>query len=188
MAGDAASKYATYEDLLSLPENVTGQIVDGVLYTQPRPAFRHQRGTTQLASKLSERFDSDGHGPPEWFIFTEPEVHFGRHVLVPDIAGWRRSTMPEWPDEAYTSICPDWVCEALSPSTAKFDRIQKLPIYFEFGVSHVWILDPTEHTVEIFKHARGGYQLIGTHKDDDRLQAEPFDALTIDLSKLWARK
>ena len=31
-------KFATYEDLFDLPENLVGEIIHGQLITQPRPA------------------------------------------------------------------------------------------------------------------------------------------------------
>ncbi len=36
-----APKRATHEDLFSVPEHMTGEIIGGVLYTQPRPASPH---------------------------------------------------------------------------------------------------------------------------------------------------
>lgn len=38
-----APKFARYEDLFDLPENVTGEIVNGRLVTHPRPAPKHAR-------------------------------------------------------------------------------------------------------------------------------------------------
>jgi len=53
-----------------------------------------------------------------WRILGEPELHLGRDVIVPDLAGWRRERLPRLPDEAYISMAPDGVCEVLSPSTS----------------------------------------------------------------------
>ena len=78
----------------------------------------------------------------------EPELHLGPHVVVPDIAGWRRERLPRLPDTAYIETSPDWVCEVLSPSTARIDRTDKLAIYAEFGVGHAWYVDPIAKTLE----------------------------------------
>jgi Uma2 family endonuclease len=56
----------------------------------------------------------------------EPELHLGRHVLVPDLAAWRRERMPELPDAPFLTVAPDWICEVLSPSTEGVDRAEKL--------------------------------------------------------------
>jgi Uma2 family endonuclease len=37
--------------------------------------------------------------------------------------------MPEVPDVAYFELAPDWLCEVLSPSTAKRDRTRKMHHY-----------------------------------------------------------
>jgi Uma2 family endonuclease len=47
-------------------------------------------------------------------------------VLVPDLAGWRRERMPEFPDAPAFSPAPDWVCEIVSPSTDRLDRARKM--------------------------------------------------------------
>ena len=39
--GEAAKRYAVYEDLFDLPEHLVGEILNGVLETHPRPAPRH---------------------------------------------------------------------------------------------------------------------------------------------------
>jgi hypothetical protein len=39
-----------------------------------------------------------GGGPGAWWILDEPELHLGEHVLVPDLAGWRRECMPNLSD------------------------------------------------------------------------------------------
>lgn len=171
-----------------LPENVTGQIPSMVFSTHSqgqrfainveRPALQpnYRAGSTRMTT-----------APPNCSFLRNPKYILAKHPCP----GHRRLATLHDAGVARRSLyndCPDWGCEALSPSTAKFDRIQKLPVDFPVGVSHVWILDPTEHTVEIFKHAKGGYQLIGTHKDEDILRAEPFEELAIDLAKLWARK
>jgi len=78
---------ATYEDLIAAPENLVAELIDGVLYTQPRPATPHARATTRLGADLSTPFDRAKGGPGGWILLTEPELHFGEDVVVPDIAG-----------------------------------------------------------------------------------------------------
>ena len=36
-------KKAVYDDLFNLPENMTGEIIDGELHAFPRPNYRHSR-------------------------------------------------------------------------------------------------------------------------------------------------
>ena len=87
-----------------------------------------------------------------------PEVHLGADVLVPDVAGWRRTRIPRLPDEAFFPSAPGWVCEVLSPSTVQLDRVQKLRIYAREGVAHAWLVDPLARTLEVLRLEGGRWR------------------------------
>ena len=107
--------------------------------------------------------------------------------MAPDIAGWRRERWPLIPrsEAAAARIAPDWVCEILSGSTAKSDRLRKVPLYHRHGVPHLWLVNPLLQTVEVFRHSEPGYIFLATYCDSDLLRAEPFEALDLDLSEIW---
>ena len=170
---DPAERKATYEDLLKVPEHLVAELIHGHLNTHPRPAPRHARASSSLGSELHSPFDKGSGGPGGWWILDEPELHLGEHVLVPDIAGWRRGRMPTLPETAWFERAPDWVCEILSPDTARIDRVEKLPIYAGAGVRHAWLVDPDLRTLEAFENA-------------DRVSVAPFDATELELAVLWA--
>lgn len=71
-------------------------------------------------------------------------------VLAPDIAGWGRERMPRKPQDQRFEVVPDWVCEVLPPSTARIDRVIKMPVYARFGVAYLWLLDPIARTLQTF--------------------------------------
>ena len=54
------------------------------------------------------------------------------------------------PETAWFETAPDWVCEILFPSTARDDRVVKMPIYARAGVGHIWLLDPELRTLEVY--------------------------------------
>jgi Uma2 family endonuclease len=179
-------KLATYADIEALPENVVGEIIGGELFVQPRPAAPHANATTNLGGVLFGPFRMGSGGPGGWVLLFEPELHIAGDVLVPDIAGWRRERMPEVPSTAAIELAPDWICETLSPSTALKDRTKKLPRYGRCGVGHVWLVDPIVHTLEVFRLESSRWTLLGVHAAGDKVRAEPFDAVEIDLSILWS--
>ena len=92
------------------------EIVRGVWALSPRPRVRHGRSALRLASLLENGpgVRTEGGAQPEWVFVIEPEIRselaFSR--LIPDLAGWRRST-GGWPgpDEALIELVPDWVAE-----------------------------------------------------------------------------
>ncbi|MCX7113513.1 MAG: Uma2 family endonuclease [Proteobacteria bacterium] len=177
-----------YEQLMDLPEHVTGEILNGQLYAMSRPTGRHGLVERGLSGNLVGPFDFGRGGPGGWWIIQEPEVHFIRdvEVAVPDLAGWRRERMPSVPEGHRFEVVPDWVCEILSPSTAKKDRAVKLPLYAHYGVAHVWIVDPAAQTLEAFELCAGRWTLISTLKEDDPVAVPPFDAVKFSLGDLWA--
>lgn len=184
--GEAAHKPATYEDLLTVPEHLVAEILDGELYTQPRPAPKHAITSSVLGGKFSGPFHLGNGGPGGWWIIDEPELHMNGDIMVPDIAGWRRERMPELPDTAWFELAPDWTCEVLSPSTAQKDRVIKMPKYARAGVVHFWLIDPQLRTLEAYELTEGCWTLRVTLKEDDSVRIAPFDAIAFSLGDLWA--
>jgi Uma2 family endonuclease len=181
----APKRPATYADLCALPEHQVGEIVDGELVASPRPAPRHSRVESRLTADLDGPFDKGRGGPGGWVILAEPELHLGADVLVPDLAGWRRHRLSDFPAEPYFTLPPDWACEVLSPSTARLDRVQKVPIYAREKVAHVWLVDPQAQTLEVLALDGPTYRLIGSHAGDEKVRAPPFDAIELELAPLW---
>lgn len=177
---------ATYRDVLEASPNMVAEIIDGTLHTQPRPAPRHQRAASKLGGRLVRYYDDDdGGGPSGWWIDDEPEIHFGEDVVVPDVAGWRRERMPVYPDDAFYSVVPDWVCEVLSPSTRTLDLTEKRDLYAAQGVPHLWFIDPLARTLEAFALNDGSWTLLTALSNDAEVKVAPFDAVGFPLDVLW---
>ena len=132
-------------------------------------------------------FDRGRGGPGGWWILAEPELHLGPDVLVPDLAGWRRTRMPAIPDTAFFALAPDWVCETLSPSTERIDRGKKLAIYARESMSHVWLVNPIAETLEAYRLEQGRWLLLETYAGDVNARIVPFDAIELELWRLWGR-
>ena len=183
------SRPATYDDLNKLPEHVVGEIVGGELFASPRPAAPHAAAASSITGDLNGPFHrrpGGPQGPGGWWILSEPELHLGGDVLVPDLAGWRRERLPRIADTAAFTLAPDWLCEVLSPSTVRLDRLRKLPRYAEAGVAHVWLVDPIARTVEVYQLEGGRWVLLGTHGDEtEPVRIPPFSEIAIDLSRWW---
>jgi Uma2 family endonuclease len=182
---DRTRRPATYEDLLKVPDHLVAEILDGELHVSPRPAPRHADASTGLGGVLRGPFDRGRGGPGGWRILFEPELHLGRDILVPDLAGWRRDRLPALPEEAYFSVSPDWVCEVVSPSTAAIDRVKKLTIYAREKVRHAWMIDPNARTLEVLRLENARWTIAATWSGMETVAAEPFDAIHLDLSLLW---
>lgn len=178
-------KPATYEDLLALPETMVGELVAGELLAAPRPAVRHALVASALGGELILPFQRGRGGPGGWWLLGKPELHLGQEVLVPDLTGWKRTRMQVPPDEPFLTLAPDWVCEILSPSTAGFDRVRKMPVYLRERVGYVWLIDPLARTLEVFQNENERWILAGNHAGDQRVRAAPFEAVELELEALW---
>ena len=178
---------ATYDDLRRVPPDKVAEIVDGELTVTPRPAARHALASSRLGADLTafDRLPGGGGGPGGWCVLDEPEVHLADDVLVPDLAGWRRERMPQVPDVPFFTLAPDWVCEVTSPATRALDRVRKMPIYAREHVGHVWLLDPIDKLLEVFRLEGQGWLLVSAHEGAVKVRAQPFDALEIDLGRFW---
>jgi Uma2 family endonuclease len=185
MPAKPLKKGATYADLYDIPDHFVAEMFDGDLYASPRAGVPHARAASVLGIELGNAFDLGRNGPGGWLILDEPELHFGKDVLVPDLAGWRRERMPQAPNDAFITLAPDWVCEVLSPSTEALDRGKKLRIYTREGVGHAWLLDPLRRTLEVLARDSRTWSLLGSHEGAAKLRAAPFDAIELELGGLW---
>jgi Uma2 family endonuclease len=177
---------ATYDDLVAVPDILVAEIIDGELWTSPRPAPRHATAAAEIAAQIGSTFGPGGRSPGGWRVLSEPELHLGEQTLVPDFGGWRLKRMPRLPDTAYFALAPDWVCEVLSPSTATLDRAKKLRIYAQHGVGHAWLVDPLVRSLEVLRLEHGRWTLLDTHTGNAGVRAEPFEAIELKLDLLWA--
>ena len=59
--------------------------------------------------------------------------------------------MPVLEDVPYSELAPDWVCEVVSPSTGRSDRVLKMPVYAREQVGHLWLVDPRLRTLEVYR-------------------------------------
>lgn len=175
---------ATYADIEALPEHLRGEIIDDELIVSPRPKPPHLFTAGRIYSQVDQRFGRD-RKPGGWWIFAEPELHLGRQVLVPDIAGWRRERLAVPQAGVGFKVSPDWVCEVLSRSTHKLDRGKKRRAYARHEVAFLWLVDPIVRFVEVFRRQGDGWLLLTEHQDDDVARIPPFEDVEFRLAEWW---
>ena len=184
-AGRTETHRATYQDVLDVPPHKVAEVIAGTLHTHPRPALRHARASSILVGSLVSPLNRGSIDPGGWWIIFGPELHLGEDIVVPDLAGWRRETTPEYPDTTFCTIAPDWVCEVLSPSTRQLNLTEKRDFYAREGVRHLWFVDPDARILEAFELHDGHWLPLATLIDDAPVSLLPFDAITFSLGVLW---
>ncbi|MDI3285291.1 Uma2 family endonuclease [Polyangium sp. 15x6] len=184
---DAARKFATYEDLLALPEDQKAEIIGGSLVTLPSPRPRHSNVQGTLRVFIGKPFhDDDGFGGPGgWWIFLDVDVALGRHDIVrPDLVGVRRERLPD-PDVLPIPVVPDWICEVLSPSNEPHDRVTKKNLYARYGVRWYWIVDPAARILEVFELRDGLWVNVASYDEHATARVPPFEAVELPMARIF---
>ena len=176
----------TRADLAALPENIVGEIIEGVLYTAPRPRALHSNIESVLVGDLNAPFQRGRGGPGGWWILIEPGIELPEATeIVPGIAGWRRERLPELPREAPIRVVPDWVCEILSPTTRRHDQLIKRPFYARVGVANLWMIDIEARTLSVARLVDGQWLETAVHGGAEEIRAEPFATVALPMADWW---
>jgi Uma2 family endonuclease len=93
--------------------------------------------------------------------------------------------MPVLRDVPYFEQVPEWVCEVVSPSTGRVDRVRKMPVYAREQVGHIWLVDPLHRTLEVYRLEGSRWVVVSTHGDTEIVRAEPFTAIELEMSRWW---
>jgi Uma2 family endonuclease len=183
---DPLRKPAGWAELVAAPAGLEAEVIGGELWTHPRPRPEHGRAQGALTYGLFGAFDFGRGGPGGWWLIPEVDVAFGPHDIVsPDLAGWRRERGSEFPRERPIRVHPDWVCEVLSPSTQRRDRLQKAQLYLEGGVQCYWLVDTDARLLEAFEAQEGRWVRLGAWGDEDVARVPPFGAVELTVGDLF---
>ena len=180
----------TIADWLAQPEGSRLELIDGDLVEKAAPTLRHGAAQNGTGGSIGPSFHRRGGGPGRpggWWIATEVDIVLDGRGYRPDLVGWRRERMPTMPTVRPVTLCPDWICEIVSDSNRTADTVIKLRRYHQAKVPHYWILDQADGTLTVYRHQPDGYLVALRAEASERVRAEPFDAIELDLAALWAR-
>jgi Uma2 family endonuclease len=190
---EPARKRATLEDLAALRERgLAVELVDGEVVHKAMPKPEHGSAQVKAAALLDPFHRKAGgpRGPGGWWIMSEVEVLYGEsgESFRHDLVGFRRDRVGARPTGTPVRERADWVCEILSPSTARYDVVQKQRTLHRHGVPHYWVLDPEHETLMDLRHGPEAYVNVLNAGVGDRVRAEPFDAIELDVAELFGHE
>lgn len=181
---DPARAPLTAEALDAFDDDAHVELVDGELVHETMTSFAHGDAQSGVLVEIRSRFQGGAGGGPGWWIVTEVTVVYEpTQAFRHDVAGWRKDRVPKRPQGKVT-VRPDWVCEVLSTNKRK-DLVDKRRTLHEHGVPYDWIVDPEGQVLTVLRHSAEGYVVAAVACPGDRARLEPFDAVELDVTKLF---
>ena len=167
-------------------ETHVAEVIAGIVYPRTRAPVGHARFTSDLAVVLAAELGHRVGRSGGWVFVHEPELRLGEDVCVPDLAAWRVERFPSRAQgRAAIGVVPDWVCEVVSPASVRRHRALKLPRYAAAHVGFVWIADPSERLLEVYRRASPLWSLVAVHGQSKPVRCAPFEEVELPLAKLW---
>jgi Uma2 family endonuclease len=153
--------YHTYADYLTWSDTQRDELVNGTAYVRepPAPSPSHQGIVAELCRQAGNAIKDR---PCRVYVApfdirlpktTEPDGQIDT-VVQPDVF---IVCDPQKVDARGMRGAPDWIAEVLSPHTARYDKIVKLPVYERAGVPEVWFIHPIDRTLTIYRLEAGHY-------------------------------
>ena len=177
---------ATWADIADRPEEERLEIIGGEVVQKAEPTWDHGDAQGTIGALFKGPYQWGRGGPGGWWIGFEVDVELETHELYrPDVAGWRKDRVPKMPPGRPVRIRPDWVAEILSKSNARRDLGDKLFGYHRAGVGHYWIIDPEHQTLTVYRYATEGYFVALTAGRGQKVRAEPFDEVELEIDLLF---
>ncbi|MEO8620906.1 MAG: Uma2 family endonuclease [bacterium] len=140
------------------PQGERWELVDGEVLVTPSPHWVHQRVVIRLGLALHEYVRAQLLGE----LFVSPlDVKLQKGlVLQPDLL-----VVPNGVLRAREDIVDQLLLavEALSPSSARYDRVKKRPAYQRNRVPEYWIVDERSGTVERWRPDDDRPELVSEH-------------------------
>ncbi len=179
---------ATLQDALrAIEREERVEFYDGDLVQKAAPMSIHGNAQARVIGTLAPFWSRNPPGGTGWWIVSEVDVEYpdGGHVFRHDISGWRKELQPLLPSGIPVKAVPQWACEVLSPSTARYDTVQKQRVLHRHSVGHYWLVNPEHQTLTVMRHSPDGYVVVLTASPGMTVRAEPFGGVEIPVSDLF---
>src|SRR5258706_3456082 len=179
-------QHMTAEQFLALPEETTRlryELAHGEVVECPKRDLDHGYTLAALVTEVGRYVHDLSLGQ----IFGNVDTYFGpADVRAPDLLFFFNDRLNEI-GEQFIKASPDLCIEIIAPGSEEIDRIDKLELYQDSGVSYYWIVDPIVRTIEAYKLRRRKYELCFRGSELDKIALPPFENFTLRLKRLWRK-
>jgi Uma2 family endonuclease len=181
----------TYADYLTWSREYGDELINGTAYVRepPSPTRLHQEIVAELSYQLTRalegkpcrvyvapfdiRLPKSTEEDDQVDTVVQPDVFIVSELQKLDARGMRGA--------------PDWLAEVLSPSTSRHDKIVKIPVYERAGVREVWLVNPMDRTLSVYRLAAGRYGRPTLLELKGQTQLTALLGVTIDWERVLAR-
>jgi Uma2 family endonuclease len=172
----------TAEQLLDLPDDgMRHELVEGALRTIAPAGGEHGRIGARLlirigvfveVQRLGEVFTAE----TGFWLERNPDT-----VRAPDVAFVRADRMPDARVPGFVPLAPDLVAEVVSPNDRAVEVAGKALSWLDAGVRLVWVVDPENRTVTVYRPDG-----VGVLRGQDVLDGEDvMPGFALPLSEVW---
>ena len=136
----------TAEELFWRPDDgLRHELIEGELTTVPPVSAPHGRTVARVTHLVLNLLDKTGLG--EGFTLRrDPDT-----VRAPDVAFIRAERVHEVAATGFPQMSPDLVAEVVSPSDRPGQVTAKALFWLEVGVRLVWVVDPDDQVVTVYR-------------------------------------
>ena len=173
----------TIDDYYALPDDRRVELINGQFFTMEAPGVIHQKLVKNIAFSI-ESYIRSHHGkcqlmvsPADVKIYEDEDDN----MFQPDLF---IACDPSGFDAKRFNGPPDWICEILSPSTAKRDSITKLNIYCEAGVRECWYIDPDRRKITVYSFDGGQHADVNMYTFKDKVPLGIYEDCVVDFQDM----
>jgi Uma2 family endonuclease len=175
----------TYADFLEWDEGERYEIMDGEAVMLAAPDLAHQQISRNIVAQLIAFLK----GKPCQVLYAPFAVRLSPReddsddtVLEPDILVVCDSAKL---NKRGCNGAPDFIIEILSPSTAKYDKLDKFNKYLEAGVREYWMVDIDTPAIQVCVLENGRYW-VSTYGETDTVPVSVLPGCALDLRPVFA--
>ncbi len=172
----------TAEELAQLPDDsMCHELIKGELLTMPPPGDEHGAVTMNLTGALFNHVKANNLG-----VLRAAETGFKLEsnpdtVLAPDIAFIAHNRVGDRV-QGYRNGAPDLAVEVMSQWDSRPKAARKAALWLELGVRSVWVVNPRQRTVEVWRTDKGRKLF----QETDELVDDTVPGFRVKVSEIFA--
>lgn len=177
------TKLITGDELWAMGDIGPCELLDGRIMPMSPTGGRHGQLEARLGRYLADFVESNGLGS---VVVGEAGIYIRRNpdrVRGVDVAFFSIERLPDGLPDGFIEAAPDLVVEIMSPHDSWQEVRQKVGEYFSIGTGQVWVVEPQNRAVVVF---RSGTELQTLNEGETLAGEGALAGFALALSDLFA--